>query len=46
MKKLNNKIAIITGGAKGIGLEVSRLFAQNGALVIYTDKNKKMVKNH
>ena len=41
MKKLNNKIAIITGGAKGIGLEVSRLFAQNGALVIYTDKNKK-----
>ena len=41
MTKLNNKVVIITGGAKGIGSEVSKLFAKNGALVIFTDKNQK-----
>jgi 3-oxoacyl-[acyl-carrier protein] reductase len=37
MKMLNDKVAIITGGAKGIGLAIARKFAQNGANVALAD---------
>jgi 2-keto-3-deoxy-L-fuconate dehydrogenase len=33
MFQLNKKIAVITGGASGIGLEISRKFAKQGAIV-------------
>ncbi|MCU0325144.1 MAG: SDR family oxidoreductase [Spirosomaceae bacterium] len=33
MFRLDNKVAVITGGASGIGLAISRLFAQQGAIV-------------
>ena len=33
MFRLDNKVAIVTGGASGIGLSISRLFAQQGAVV-------------
>lgn len=33
MFRLDNKVAIITGGASGIGLSISRLFARQGATV-------------
>jgi 2-keto-3-deoxy-L-fuconate dehydrogenase len=33
MFRLDNKVAIITGGASGIGLEISRSFAKQGATV-------------
>lgn len=37
MKRLQHKIAIITGGANGIGAAISTLFAQQGAKVLITD---------
>lgn len=37
MKRLENKIALITGAAKGMGAEEAKLFAQEGASLIITD---------
>lgn len=33
MFKLHKKVAVVTGGASGIGLEISRAFAKQGAIV-------------
>ncbi len=35
--KLENKVAIVTGGAKGLGGEMAQLFAKEGAKVIAAD---------
>ena len=35
---LINKKAIITGAARGIGLEISRLLVRNGCQVVILDK--------
>lgn len=37
MKRLENKVAIITGAASGMGLAGAQLFAQEGAKVVATD---------
>jgi NAD(P)-dependent dehydrogenase (short-subunit alcohol dehydrogenase family) len=37
--KLKNKVALITGGTSGIGLEAARLFRDEGARVIVTGVN-------
>ena len=40
MKKLENKVAVITGGNSGLGLAAAALFAQEGASVAITGRNK------
>ena len=42
--KLENKVVLITGGSRGIGKAIGRLFAQHGAQVIITSKNGKLLK--
>ncbi len=36
---LRNKIAVVTGGSQGIGLEICKKFAENGAAVAVVDIN-------
>lgn len=40
MNRLDNKVAIITGGARGMGEMHVRLFIQEGAKVVFTDINE------
>ena len=44
MKRLENKIAVITGATGGIGLATSTLFLQEGAKVVLVDKNQNELK--
>ena len=43
MKTLENKVAVITGAASGMGLAMAKLFAKEGAKVIVADVNEKGV---
>lgn len=40
--QLANKVAVITGGASGIGLAITQLFASNGAYVHVLELNEKV----
>ena len=43
--KLSGKVAIVTGGSRGIGKATAILFAQHGADVVITSKNKTNLEN-
>jgi len=44
MKKLENKVAVVTGGNSGIGLATATLFAQEGAKVAITGRDQNTLK--
>jgi NAD(P)-dependent dehydrogenase (short-subunit alcohol dehydrogenase family) len=45
VKTLANKNAVITGGSEGIGLEIARIFAENGANLLLIARNNEKLNN-
>ena len=43
MKRLENKVAVITGSARGIGFAIAERFAEQGATIIITDISQENV---
>lgn len=44
MKRLANKVAVVTGSTSGIGVGIAKLFASEGAKVIVCGRRKEKVR--
>lgn len=44
MKRLQNKVAVITGGGSGIGAATAALFVQEGARVVVVGRNEEKLR--
>ena len=44
--KLNNKVAIITGGTRGIGLAIAHALGEAGARLIVSSRIRLPIPNH
>ena len=42
--KLDGKVAWITGGSSGLGLEIAKAYHEAGAKIVFNDVNKELVK--
>ena len=42
---LNNRVAIVTGGAQGFGYSMVQRFSESGATVIIWDKDKNLMES-
>jgi Dehydrogenases with different specificities (related to short-chain alcohol dehydrogenases) len=42
--KLTGKIAIVTGGSRGIGFAIAKTLSENGATVVITSKDSEKIK--
>ena len=42
--KLTGKVALVTGGSRGIGFAVAKILSENGASVVITSKNSEKIK--
>ncbi len=45
MNRLKDKVAVITGSARGIGFVIAKVFAEEGAKVVILDMNQESVDN-
>jgi dihydroanticapsin dehydrogenase len=43
--KLSDKIALVTGGSRGIGFATAKILSENGATVVITAKDKERLEN-
>ena len=43
--RLDGKVAIVTGGSRGIGFQTAKMFSENGAKVVITSKNSDRLKD-
>ena len=42
--KLTGKVALVTGGSRGIGFAIAKILSENGALVVITSKDSEKIK--
>ena len=40
ISRMNNKVAVVTGGSSGIGLATAKRFIEEGAIVVVTGRNR------